>query len=51
MTQPTGSDKSSHSLLLFFGVAAAFVVAVASGMPTFDRVPPDKFTTLETRLH
>lgn len=51
MPKRTGSEKPSPFLLLFFAIAAAFVVTVASGMPAFDHASPNKFTTLESRLH
>jgi len=51
MTQRPGPEKSSSFLLLFFAIAGAFVVTVASGVPTFDRALPNKFTTVESSLH
>jgi hypothetical protein len=51
MTESTGPEKSSPLLLVCFGFAAAFVLAVVSGTSAFDRAPPSKYITLESRLH
>jgi hypothetical protein len=51
MTESTGPEKSSPLLLVCFGFAAAFVLAVVSGTSAFDRAPPNKYITLESRLH
>jgi len=50
MTHRTGPEKSSPVLLLCFGIAAAFLVAVMSGTASFDGVPVSKATLLETPL-
>jgi hypothetical protein len=50
MTEPAGSEKSSRLLLVCFGFAAAFVLTVVAGTSAFDRAPPNKFISLESRL-
>jgi hypothetical protein len=51
MPDRTGPEKSSPILLLFFAIAAAFVVAVTAGMPTFGRVADNKYISIESHLH
>jgi hypothetical protein len=51
MSERTGPEKSSPFLLLFFAIAAAFVVAVASGVPEFSLAASNKFTAIESPLH
>ncbi len=50
MSEHTGPEKSSPFLLLFFAIAAAFVVTVASGGPAFNFAAPNNFTALEKPL-
>jgi hypothetical protein len=51
MTESTEIERPSRLLLVCFGFAAVFVLAVVSGTSAFDRAPPSKYITLESRLH
>jgi hypothetical protein len=51
MPESTRLEKQSRLLLVCFGFAAMFVLAVVSGTPAFDRAPPNKFFSVESRLH
>jgi hypothetical protein len=51
MTESTGPEKPSRLLLVCFGFAGVFVLAVVSGMSAFDHASPNKFFSVEGRLH